>query len=86
MHRLYGFPDGLADTFALNTHLHIEERQFASVFSFIDGNDGTAHTLTILADGFVSFGTSCSHWDRHLGHEAVIGTGTWGMRDKFKFY
>ena len=25
MHRLYGFPDGLADTFALNTHLHIEE-------------------------------------------------------------
>ena len=60
MHRLYGFPDGLADTFALNTHLHIEERQFGSVFSFIDGNDGTAHTLTILADGFVSFGTSQS--------------------------
>ena len=25
MHGLYGFPDGLADTFALNAHLHIEE-------------------------------------------------------------
>ena len=25
MHRFYGFPDGLADTFALNAHLHIEE-------------------------------------------------------------
>ena len=23
MHGLYGFPDGLADTFALNAHLHI---------------------------------------------------------------
>ena len=25
MHRLYSLPDGLADTFALNTHLYIEE-------------------------------------------------------------
>ena len=25
MHRLYGFPDGLTNTFALDTHLHIEE-------------------------------------------------------------
>ena len=25
MHGFYRFPDGLADSFALNTHLHIEE-------------------------------------------------------------
>ena len=25
MHGLYGFPDGLADAFALNAHLHIEK-------------------------------------------------------------
>ena len=31
MHGFYGFPDGLADTLALNAHLHIEECQFASL-------------------------------------------------------
>ena len=25
MHILYGFPDGLANPFALNAHLHVEE-------------------------------------------------------------
>ena len=28
MHGFYGFPDGLADSFALNTHLYIEECKF----------------------------------------------------------
>ena len=57
MHRFYRFPDGLADTFTLNTHLHIEESQLA--YNTISCNDGTAHTLAILADGFIGFGTFC---------------------------
>ena len=57
MHGLYGFPDGLANTFALDTHLYIKESQFAHIA--VSGNNGTAHTLAILADGFVSFGTFC---------------------------
>lgn len=44
MQCLDGIPDGLSNALALNTDLHIKERQFASVFGFIDGNDGTVHT------------------------------------------
>ena len=57
MHGFYGFPDGLADSFILNTHLHIKECKFSHIA--VSGNDGTAHTLAILADGFVGFGTFC---------------------------
>ena len=57
MHSLYGFPDGLADTLALNTYLHVEECELAHIA--VSGNDGTPHTLSILVDGFVSFGTFC---------------------------
>ena len=57
MHSLYGLPDGLANTLALNTHLHIEEYELTHIA--ISGNDGTAHTLAILADGFVGFGSFC---------------------------
>ena len=68
MHGFYRFPDGLADSFALNTHLHIEESQLA--YNTIRGNDGTAHTLAILADGLVGFGShlqiSKVHADRWL--------------------
>ena len=31
MHRLYGFPDGLADALALNTNLYIEECKFSHI-------------------------------------------------------
>lgn len=57
MHGLYGFPDGLADTFALNAHFYIEECKFTH--SAISGNDGTAYTLAIFIDGLVCFGTFC---------------------------
>ena len=57
MHGFYGFPDGLADSFALNTHLYIEECKFTHIA--VSCNDGTAHTLAILADSFVGFGTFC---------------------------
>ncbi len=57
MHRFYRFPDGLADTFTLNTHLHIKECKFSHIA--VSGNNGTAHTLAFLADGFVGFGTFC---------------------------
>ena len=57
MHGFYGFPDGLAETLALNTHLYIKESQFTHIA--VSGNDGTAYSLAILVDGFVCFGTFC---------------------------
>ena len=57
MRGFYRFPDGLADTFALNTDFHIEESQLA--YNTVSCNNGTAHTLAFLADGFVGFGTFC---------------------------
>ena len=57
VHGLYGFPDGLADSFALNTHLYIEACKFTRIA--VSCNDGTAHSLAILADSVVGFGTFC---------------------------
>jgi len=54
-----GFPNRLSDALILNANLHIEECQFAMMIGCINGYDSTAHTLAILADGFVGFGTFC---------------------------
>ena len=47
MHRLDGLPDGLSDALTLNTDLHIEKCQFASMLVSFNNDDSTTHAPTV---------------------------------------
>jgi hypothetical protein len=47
MHCLDSLPNGLSDALTLNTILHLEKCQFASMLISFNDNNGTTHTLTV---------------------------------------
>ena len=61
MQCLDGIPNDLSDTLALNANLHVEEGKLSTMVLFINGNNGTTHTLIIGIDSFVGFVPSASN-------------------------
>ena len=47
MHSLDSLPNGLSDALTLNTNLHKEKCQFASMLISFNDNNSTTHTLTV---------------------------------------